>query len=58
VCRLRRNWDVQVEKELVCAGWERTGVCSLRRNWGVQVEKELQFLLNLHTPDGHLQRIL
>jgi len=49
---------VQVEKELVCAGWERTGVCSLRRNWGVQVEKELQFLLNLHTPDGHLQRIL
>ena len=20
VCRFRRNWDVQVEKELVCAG--------------------------------------
>jgi len=41
VCRLRRNWGVQVEKELVCVSSEGTGVCKLRRNWGVQVEKEL-----------------
>jgi len=41
VCRFRRNWGVQVQKELGCAGSEGTGMCRLRRNWCVQVEKEL-----------------
>ena len=41
MCRLRRNWGVQVVKELGYVGCEGTGVCRLKRNWCVQVEKEL-----------------